>query len=100
MGEDVRGSIILVRQVIGTLLAGLVGLIPNCAASVIVTKLYLGGVLSAGAMLAGLLSGTGVGLLVLIRVNDNRRENLRFVCLLYAVGVAAGIVIEMLGITF
>ena len=100
IGEDVLGSIILDRPVIGTLLAGLVGLIPNCAAPVIVTKLYLGGVLSAGAMLAGLLSGTGVGLLVLIRVNDNRRENLRFVCLLYAVGVAAGIVIEMLGITF
>ncbi|MDE6386554.1 MAG: arsenic efflux protein [Lachnospiraceae bacterium] len=100
IGEDVISSIILNRPIIGAMLAGLVGLIPNCAASVIVTQLYLGGVLSAGAMLAGLLSGTGVGLLVLLRVNDDRKENLRFICLLYAVGVIAGVVIEMLGITF
>ncbi len=100
IGEEVLSGIILNRPVIGALLAGLVGLIPNCAASVILTQLYLGGVLSGGALLAGLLSGTGVGLLVLLRVNDDRRENLRFVALLYTVGVAAGIVIELLGITF
>lgn len=100
IGEDVISGIILNRPIVGAMLAGLVGMIPNCAASVIVTQLYLGGVLSAGAMLSGLLSGTGVGLLVLLRVNDDRRENLRFVCMLYAAGVAAGVVIEMLGITF
>lgn len=100
IGEEVLGGIILNRPVIGALLAGLVGLIPNCAASVILTKLYLGGVLSGGAMIAGLLSGTGVGLLVLLRVNDDRRENLRFVALLYVIGVVAGILIEWLGITF
>lgn len=100
VGEDVLGSLILDRPVIGAAVAGLVGLIPNCAASVIITQLYLGGVLSAGAMMAGLLSGTGVGLLVLFHVNDNRRENLRFVGLLYVTGVVAGIVVEMLGIAF
>lgn len=100
IGEDVLGGIMLNRPIIGAILAGFVGLIPNCAASVILTQLYLGGVLSGGAMLAGLLSGSGVGLLVLLRVNDDRRENLRFACLLYAIGVAAGIVIEMLGIAF
>lgn len=100
VGEDVLGNMILNRPVVGTLIAGVVGLIPNCAASVIVTQLYLNGVLGAGAMIAGLLSGTGVGLLVLLRVNDDRRENLRLVSLLYAVGVVAGVVIEMLGITF
>ena len=100
VGEDVLGNIILNRPVIGTLIAGLVGLIPNCAASVIITQLYLNGVLGAGAMIAGLLSGSGVGLLVLLRVNDDRRENLRLVGLLYAVGVVAGIVVEILGITF
>ena len=100
VGEDVLGSLILNRPMAGAMIAGVIGLIPNCAASVIITQLYLGGVLSAGAMIAGLLSGTGVGLLVLFRVNDNRKENLRLIGLLYAVGVLAGIVVEILGITF
>lgn len=100
VGEDVLGNMILNRPIIGALIAGLIGMIPNCAASVIVTQLYLDSVLGAGAMIAGLLSGSGVGLLVLLRVNDDRRENLKIVGLLYIVGVAAGIVVEMLGITF
>lgn len=100
VGEDMLGSIILNRPIVGAMIAGLVGLIPNCAASVVITKLYLGGVLSAGAMAAGLLAGTGVGLLVLCRVNDNRRENLKLISLLYVTGVAAGIIVEILGITF
>ena len=100
IGEDALGSIILNRPLVATLIAGLIGMIPNCAASVIVTQLYLDGVLGAGAMIAGLLSGSGVGLLVLLRVNDDRGENMRIVGILYIVGVAAGIAIEMLGITF
>lgn len=100
IGEDILGNLILNRPVAGVLLAGLTGLIPNCAASVIVTQLYLNGLLSAGAMTAGLLSGTGVGLLVLFRVNDDRKENLRFIGLLYAIGVLAGVVIEILGVRF
>ena len=100
IGEETLGGIILNRPVVGTLLAGLVGLIPNCAASVAVTQLYLDGVLGAGGMLAGLLSGSGVGLLVLLKVNDDWKENLRVIGLLYAIGVAAGIVVELSGITF
>ena len=100
IGEETLGGIILDRPIVGTLLAGLVGLIPNCAASVVVTQLYLDGVLGAGGMLAGLLSGSGVGLLVLLKVNDDWKENMRVVGLLYVIGVAAGIVIELLGITF
>ncbi|MCM1124477.1 MAG: arsenic efflux protein [Eubacterium sp.] len=100
VGEDMLGNVILNRPIAGAMIAGLVGLIPNCAASVVITQLYLKGVLGAGAMIAGLLSGTGVGLLVLLRVNDDRRDNLRLIGLLYAVGVIAGIVIEILGIAF
>lgn len=100
IGEEVLGNMILNRPVVGVLLSGLTGLIPNCAASVIITQLYLNGLLSAGAMIAGLLSGTGVGLLVLFRVNDDRKENVRFGGLLYGIGVLAGIVIEALGIRF
>lgn len=100
IGEDMLGSIVLNRPVAGALLAGIVGLIPNCAGSVVITQLYLSGVLSAGAMIAGLLAGTGVGYLVLLRVNDDRRDNLKFLGLLYATGVLAGIIIEILGISF
>lgn len=100
IGEDALGSIMRGRPLAATFAAGLIGMIPNCAASVIVTQLYLDGVLGVGAMIAGLLSGTGVGILVLLRVNDDRRENLRIIGIVYAVGVAAGILIEMLGIAF
>ena len=100
VGEDMLGSIILNRPVVGAVIAGLVGLIPNCAASVIITKLYLGGVLGAGAMIAGLLAGTGVGLLVFCRVNGDRKENLKLISLLYVTGVTTGIIVEILGITF
>ncbi len=100
MGEEALGNLILNRPVISELLAGLVGLIPNCAASVTITQLYLKGVLSAGAMIAGLLAGSGVGVLVLLRVNDDRKENLRIIVLLYVIGVIVGIMTELLGISF
>ena len=84
----------------GPAVAGLIGLIPNCAASVTLTQLYLEGLLSAGALIAGLLVGAGVGLLILFRVNENLGENLRITALLYAVGVISGIVIETAGLVF
>ncbi len=100
IGEEALGALILNQPVLSVLITALVGMIPNCAASVIVTKLYLDGVLGAGALIAGLLSGTGVGYLVLLRVNDDRRENLKILLLLYAIGVMAGLVIEFLRVVF
>lgn len=100
IGEDVLGNLILNRPVAGELVAALVGMIPNCASSVVVTQLYLNGVLSPGALTAGLLSGSGVGLLVLFRVNDDYRENLKILGLLYAAGVAGGMLVNCLGIVF
>lgn len=75
MGEDVLAGLILNRPILGPVLAGLVGLIPNCAASVTITQLYISGVISLGAMMSGLLVGAGVGLLVLFRVNPDKRNN-------------------------
>ncbi len=94
-GEDVLANLILNRPVLGPALAGLVGLIPNCAGSVAITQLYLEGAMGAGAALAGLLAGSGVGLLVLFRVNLNRKENLRILGLLYGIGVIVGIAAEL-----
>lgn len=100
IGEDTLSSFVLNRPVIGELAAGMIGLIPNCAASVVITQLYLEGLLSAGPMMAGLLVSAGVGLLVLFKVNDHPRENLKILGLLYAVGVVSGLLIELIGITF
>ncbi len=96
VGEETLAGIILNSPVIGPILAALVGLIPNCAASVVITQLYLGGVLSAGAMMGGLLTGAGVGILVLFKENRNIKENLKIVGLMYAIGAVFGIIIDLI----
>lgn len=96
VGEDLLANLILNHPVAGPLLASLVGLVPNCAGSVVITKLYLEEVIGVGAMLAGLLTGSGVGLLILFRVNHHKKENLQVLGLLYAIGALAGILTELL----
>lgn len=93
-GEDALANLMLNRPVLGPILAGVVGLIPNCAASVAITQLFLNGVISTGSMMSGLLVGAGAGILVLFRVNRDKKENLRVIALLYGIGVLAGIVID------
>lgn len=84
--------------VLGQAVAALVGLIPNCAASVAIATLYARGVLSAGSMLAGLLTGAGVGLLVLFRTNRHVRENLIFTAALFGIGIAVGCLLDYTGL--
>lgn len=96
VGEDALKHIFLNKPVIGELLAALVGLIPNCAASVVLTQLYVEGAISFGACMAGLLVGAGVGILVLFRANRRMKENIRVVALLYCIGVISGIILEFL----
>lgn len=96
LGGDVLAELLLNRPVAGPVVAGIVGLIPNCAASVVLTELYLGGLIDAGSMLSGLLVGAGVGVLVLFRVNHHRAENWKIVGLLYGIGVLTGIAVEMI----
>jgi hypothetical protein len=96
IGEDTLGNIILNRPVLGPLLASAVGLIPNCAASVVITQLYLSGIMSFGAMMAGLLAGSGVGVLVLFKENRNLRENLKILATLYVIGAIVGIIIDFI----
>lgn len=96
LGEDVLAGLLLNRPVLGPVLAGVVGFVPNCAASVVITELYLEGVIGFGSMMAGLLVGAGVGLLVLFRVNYHRMENLKIAGLLYLIGVFTGVAIEFI----
>lgn len=99
VGEDVLAGFLLNKPVIGQMAASLVGLIPNCAASVVITQLYLEGAMSLGAMMSGLLTGAGIGILVLCRVNHNKKENAMVIGLLYVIGVLGGIVVEYLQIS-
>ena len=98
VGEDRFAGLILNRPVLGELIAGLVGLVPNCAASVVITELYLEGAMSVGAMLSGLLVGSGVGLLVLFRMNRDVRDNVKTLVILYVIGVVCGYVLGLLPI--
>lgn len=99
-GEDAIASFLTGIPVLGVFLSGLIGLIPNCAASVVITQLYLQGMLTPGQLIAGLLVSAGVGILVLIRTNRHQAENLRVITALYGSGVAWGLIIDLLGITF
>lgn len=95
-GEENLSNLILNMPIIGPIIAGIVGLIPNCAGSVILTQLYLQNVISIGSMIGGLLVGSGIGILILFRVNKNVKENLKILGLLYAIGVVCGIVIDLI----
>ena len=93
VGEESLANLFFAKPVIGEIVAGVVGLIPNCASSVVITQLFLEGVIGYGAMMSGLLVGSGVGLLVLFRANESLKENLKILALLYAIGVGCGIVL-------
>ncbi len=101
IGEDTLGGFISsLPVVVGPIVTALVGLIPNCASSVVITQLYMSGVISTGSMLAGLLSGSGIGLLILFRVNRNMKSNFTVLGIVYGSGVVIGILCDLLKITF
>ena len=100
VGEAALARFFTGIPVLGEMIAALVGLIPNCASSVVITELYLAGIIGAGAMMAGLLVNAGVGVLVLLRLSRNWKQNRRIVGALYGLGVFWGVVIQATGIAF
>ena len=100
IGQDTLSSIVASRPVAGLLLAALVGLIPNCGASVLLTQMYLHGVLPASHLIAGLLDGAGVGLLILFRVNPDWKENILITVILYVLALLFGFLLLALGLGF
>lgn len=99
VSEERIASWILNRPIVGPMVSSLIGLIPNCAASVIITNMYLENVISLGSMISGLLTGAGVGLAVLFKTNNKLKENIGILVLMYIIGVISGILIELMGIT-
>lgn len=96
VGEDTLYSLSTNNAILSILIACLIGLIPNCASSVILTQLYLSNVFSMPIMIGGLLVNAGVGLLVLFRVNHNQKENLKIVVGLYLIGVISATILQYL----
>ena len=100
IGEDTIAGFLRNQPILGPVIAGIIGLIPNCASSVILTQMYLENVISAATMISGLLVGAGVGLAVLFKTNKGIKQNLKITALLYVIGVLSGIVIGLTGIKF
>ncbi len=100
VGEEALASFIASNEAASVFASALVGLIPNCAASVAITELYLEGALSSGAMIAGLLVSAGVGLLVLFRANRPFAENIAIAFGLVAFGFIFGSAMSMFGVVF
>lgn len=98
IGEENIAGFMLDRPILGPILSGVIGLIPNCASSVIITQMYLANLISIGTMIAGLLVSAGVGLAVLFRTNKGVKENIKITILLYVIGVVSGILLELIGL--
>lgn len=98
IGEEQISGYLQNQPILGPVIAGVIGLIPNCAASVILTQMYLQNVISVATLISGLLVGAGVGIAVLFKMNKGIKQNFKIVTLLYGIGVIAGIVIELIGV--
>lgn len=97
IGEEQLSNLLMSNTVFQPAIAALIGLIPNCAASVLITQLYVAGTISFGSAIAGLCTGAGVGLIVLFKSNHNLKQNLKLLLYLYLAGAIFGTIIHLLG---
>ena len=94
-GEDFISTLLKNNTLIAPFISSLIGLIPNCASSVVLTELYLSGVLTISSVISGLLTGSGASILVLFKSNKNLKENLKILSLVYFIGVIGGLLVEL-----
>lgn len=95
IGVEHLSGTVLKKPVAGELILALFGLIPNCSVSVVITEAYLSGVIGLGGLFAGLLSNSGIGLLVLFRTNKNLKENVVITLTLFMLGALAGMAVTL-----
>ena len=98
LGEDLIAKIFLKNNIFSSFISSLVGLIPNCGASIMITELYLSGSITFGSAMSGLLTGSGIGILILFKNNKNLKENMFILLLIYFIGVFSGIIIDLVGL--
>ena len=82
--------------ILGPIVAGIIGLIPNCASSVILTELFIEKIITMPVLISGVAVNAGVGLIVLFKTNKNIKENIKIVSLLYIIGVISGLILEII----
>ena len=99
-GEEYLSKLFLKDTLIAPFITSLIGLIPNCASSVILTELYLSGAINFASVISGLLTGSGIAILVLFKTNKNIKENLTILGLIYGIGVLIGIIITLISYIF
>lgn len=97
LGEQFLENLFMKNTIFSYLLSSLVGLIPNCGASIMITELYINNTITFGATISGLLTGTGIGLLILFKTNKNMKENVSILTTIYLIGVISGIIIDLIG---
>lgn len=98
LGYDKISKLFLKGNLFSSFVSSFIGLIPNCASSVILTKLYLENVISFSSCLSGLLTSSGVALLLLFRVNESKKENFKILLTVYLIGALSGFIIEIINL--
>lgn len=95
IGEDNLSNLLLNKNILTYFLSSLIGLVPNCAGSVIITELYLSKLITLGTLFSGLLTGSGLGILLLFKTNKNLKENITILSLIYFIGIIIGIIVDL-----
>ena len=99
-GEEFLSKILMKDNIFGIIISSIIGLIPNCSSSVLLTELFLNNSISLGQLLSGVLVNAGVGLLILIRFNKNKKENIKIITILLTIGIIVGFIFDIFNITF
>lgn len=98
LGEETIEKLFLKNNIFSSFISSLIGLIPNCGASVAITELYLNNTITFGSCMAGLLTGSGVAILILFKTNKDIKENFKILFTVYGIGVISGIIIDLIGV--
>ena len=96
IGEEGISKLFLKDTIFSPFLSSLIGLIPNCGASVVLTEIYLKGIISLSSVVAGLLTGSGVALLILFKVNKNMKDNIKILLTIYLIGSLTGVIMNLI----
>lgn len=98
LGHERLASLLLTGSVFQPVIAAIIGLIPNCASSVVLTELLMSGAISFGSAVSGLCAGAGVGILVLFKANRQKKENICVVLIVALTGIITGLILQALGV--